>query len=454
MSKSKFLEEIILLTLTLLLYLIFVLFQILYIFIPLFTIKTTHNIKKAIYEEGITILVPAYNEQALIIKNLLGIINVDYRNYEVIFINDGSIDRTMDLLDDNLTLYKSFRRPSNMFNYESINGVYESKLYPYIYVIDKENGGKADALNAGLDFAKNNIIITLDADSILDQDSLTYINTAFRDETIISAGGTVHAGQGFTGSHSSPQPTFIASNLIRFQIIQYLTAFYLHKTTQAKINSITVISGAFGAFRKRALIEVKGFRKSIGEDMDITLKMQQLIKLKYNKHRLIAIPEAKCYTECPETFRELFKQRVRWQKAFIDCIFYYRKSFYKKFKAIPSTYLLLDSLLLGTINAFILLHIPITLILFPHHYMIPLGLFSMTYFLAICQSLASILISQRFNIHYQFRDYLKISLFIPVEVMTYRFLGILFVISGTISYFINNQNWSESKRFGSKTVDF
>lgn len=270
----------------------------------------------------------------------------------------------------------------------------------------------------------------------------------------MAVGGTVHIGQGFKGSYKHPQPTFESSNLIRFQILQYLTAFYLHKVTQDKFKAITVISGAFGAFKKHHLFEVKGFRKSLGEDMDITLKMQQLIKLKYPEQRLVMVPEAICYTECPETFRDLFKQRVRWQKAFVDCILFYKKSFYKEFNPMTSTFLLLDSLLLGTINAFIILHIPITLLLFPQQYMIPLGLFSMTYFLAVCQSISVILISRRYNIRYKVRDYIQMLLFIPIEIITYRFLGIPFVLFGTISYFKNNKTWSETRRFGTNELKF
>lgn len=412
------------------------------------------NSKKERNEQGMTILVPAYNEQALIIKSLLGLLNVNYRNYEVIFINDGSTDHTLHLLNNHLKLFRIYRLPTKTLKYNSIKAIYKSSRYPHIIVIDKKNGGKADALNAGIDFAKHDIVITLDADSILDRHALQEINRAFKDQSVISAGGTVHIAQGFKGSYSNPQPSFAASNLLRFQIIQFLTAFYLHKVTQAKFNAITVISGAFGAFRKQPMFEVKGFRKSLGEDMDITLKMQQLVKSKYKGHRIVFVPEAKCYTECPETLRDLFKQRIRWQKAFIDCILYYKKSFYKKFKSTASTYLLLDSLLLGTINAFIMLHIPITLLLFQHHYMIPIGLFAMTYFLALCQSISAILISHRYIVRYKKRDFIKILLFIPFEIITYRFLGIPFVLIGTISYFKNKRKWDETTRYGTNRIRF
>ncbi|MYL33860.1 glycosyltransferase [Pontibacillus yanchengensis] len=433
---------------TLFIFSIFIIFQILYIFIPIFLVSDKNDVVLTSKEKSITILIPAYNEEKVINHCLKGIQNVNYTNVEAIFINDGSTDGTFDLLDSLIKLQPVRRTKQGILTHKKIKGIYQSKLYPHMYVIDKVNGGKADALNAGIEVANNDIIVTLDADSVLDYNAMQAINTAFQDETIIAAGGTVQIAQGFHGNYLHPQPTFIISGIIRFQIIQYFTAFYLHKFTQMKFKSITVIAGAFGAFRKYALLEANGYRNTVGEDMDITLRIQSLIKTKYKKSRMIVVPHAFCYTECPSTLRDLFNQRIRWQKAFVDCVWIYRKSFFRKIGFAPSLYLLLDSLLLGTLNAFVMLLIPLTFFITPNNYWIPVGLFSFTFLLATYQSIAAILISRRFGVKYTLQDYAKISTFIPLEIITYRLLGIAFVTMGTILYLKSKDGWHVSRRVG------
>ena len=192
----------------------------------------------------------------------------------------------------------------------------------------------------------------MDADSVLEPNALAAMNTAFEDEKVIAAGGMVQISQGYNGSYLMPKPVFNVSGIIRYQIIQYLTDFYLHKTTQSKLKSITVIAGAFGAFRRYALFDVKGYRKTVGEDLDITLRMQNLVKKKYKNYKLLFVPYAICFTECPSTFKSLFNQRIRWQKGFLDCVIHFRKSFFIRLGFPVSTYLLLDSLILGNYKCF------------------------------------------------------------------------------------------------------
>lgn len=235
----------------------FILFHLLYTFIPLYTLKPQLGIYP-IKEKGISILIPAFNEMLVIENCLQGILNVHYKEVEVLFINDGSTDSTLATLDKLLSLYKVSRSKSNLLDHETIRGIYHSNKYPHIWVIDKENGGKADALNAGIDFAKNEIIITLDADSIMESNALKEINRTFMDDSIVAAGGMVNIAQGFRQSEEKVIPSFKVPSLIRYQIVQYLTAFYLHKATQSKFGSMTVIAGAFGAFRRSILIQANG----------------------------------------------------------------------------------------------------------------------------------------------------------------------------------------------------
>ncbi|QTM99193.1 glycosyltransferase [Sediminibacillus dalangtanensis] len=436
-----------LLKVTIVFFIIFIVFQLLYIFIPLFTVKPNSRFRRADSQQGISVLIPAYNEELIILRCIQGIVHVDYKNYEAIFVNDGSTDRTMDVLHQHLQLEPAvFRLPAVKIPHQSVKEIYQSKRFPQIFVIDKENGGKADALNAGTEYARKEIVVTLDADSVLDSNALHAVNAGFEDNQVIAAGGTVHIGQGYSSSITQPMPTFRTKGIIRFQIIQYITAFYLHKFTQARLRSITVIAGAFGAFRRSALFEVDGYRRTVGEDMDITLRIQRLINCKYSSHKLVFIPQAVCYTECPATLRDLFRQRIRWQKAFVDCIFMYRKAFFKQLGMAASIYLLIDSLALGTLNAFPMLFIPVSILINLDNLMIACGLFTISFFLANYQSITALIVSHRFGVTYSFHDYLRIVFFIPVEIVSYRLLGIFFVICGTYMYFRNRNDWTVSNR--------
>lgn len=182
--------------------------------------------------------------------------------------------------------------------------------------------------------------------------------------------------------------------------------------------------------------------------MDITLKVQQLIKTNHKAKRIVFIPEAICYTECPPNIKSLYRQRIRWQKAFVDCVITYRKAFYRKMNLRVSTYLLLDSLLLGTICAYPTLIVPIIVILTMNHLKLALILLLMSFSMAIMQDIATVIVSRRFQHMYQFRDQIALLLFLPIEVMFFRLTGLFFVTIGTILYFFNKDSWSRSERIG------
>lgn len=426
---------------------LFALFQMLYIFIPLYTSnKQTHVYPEK--QRGFSILIPMYNEKLVIENCLNGIVNLNYQELEVLFINDGSTDKTFETLHKHLMFVQSDRPKQGILTHEKIKGVYQSAKYPTIWVIDKDNGGKADSLNAGIEFARKDIVITLDADCILEQTSLNEMNRAFSDDSIVAAGGLVKIVQGFIISGNNFIPNFKTPKLISFQVVRYLTSFYMNKITQSKLGSLTVISGAFGAFRKDILFQANGYRQTVGEDMDITLRIQELIGTVLKGKRITFIPEAVCYTECPSNLKNLFKQRIRWQKAFIDCIITYRKSFYRKMKFNVSTFILFDSLLLGTISVYPILFIPIILLLTHNHLKMFLLLFALYISLAMMLNIATLMVSKRHGHVYSTREYVSILLFLPVEVMFYRLTEVIFVTFGTVIYFFNRTGWSRSERIG------
>lgn len=432
------------------LFVIFVFFQIVYIFLPL--IKERPNrapLKlKREDEKGLTILVPAYNEELVIEKCCTSLINVNYEHYEIILINDGSTDETLQKLQEFLHLEPDDRSCSNKLPYGRVISFYRSLIYPNVFVIDKKNGGKADSLNAGIDYSMNEIVITLDADSLLEKDSLKYISCAFESQQVVAVGGMVHIIQGFVNNKGTLKPSLKnTSALIKHQIIQYLAGFSLNKYTHSCFNAITVIAGAFGAFKKEVLFKVGGFRKTVGEDMDITLKFQKYIKQNKQNEKMLFIPEALCFTQCPEDLKNLMNQRFRWQRAFIDCIIYYWNDLFNNFSFLTSMYLLFDSFILGTLVSFSTILIPLLIFILPNSGVWALNILLLTSFCtALLQAISMLFVMHRFEYKLSIMDYIRFIGFAVIDCFTYRYLGIIYTVFGTISYFINTHGWKKIQR--------
>ncbi len=443
-SKGEKMREIILVS-----FVLFLLFQIVYIFISALFLKPEKKVEFLKKEKGISILVPAYNEELTIKNCILANKLISYENYETIIINDGSRDNTLNLLKGFLDLEEKKILSNERLKHKKIIKIYKSKNYKNIIVIDKENGGKADALNCGINYSSKDYIVTIDADSMIKKDSLHYLNEAFEDRNILAIGGTVHISQGVGVKDGEVKGKFSKlPNMIKFQILQYLNSFYVRKFTQSKLGGILVIAGAFGAFKKDILFDINGYRNTVGEDIDITLKIQNLIKKKFKKGKIIYKPEVACYTECPQDFKSLFVQRFRWQKAFVDCLVLYWDGFLNNFKLPVSLFFLLDSLFIGSLSS---------VFNFIFFYQILIGRFSfvfliktllIAFFITFTQNIIAIYKGYKCGFEYEKRDFLSILLFLPLDIFIYRQLGNIFVLGGTLEYFWGKKKWGSPKRIG------
>lgn len=431
------------------LFTLFIIFQLMYALIPLFKEKPKSLEEvKSVEEKGLTVLVPAYNEELVVEKCVSSLVNVNYENYEIIIINDGSTDKTFDVLQEVLDLGIDQRNSANKLRYNNVKEFYHSNKYKNIYVIDKYNGGKADSLNAGIDYSQHDIVITLDADSVLEKNSLKYICHGFKEKSVIAVGGIVHIIQGFVKDGEVYKPSIHkVKPLVKHQIMQYLTGFCLNKYTHSCLNAITVIAGAFGAFRKEVLFSVGGFRKTVGEDMDITLKFQKYITQNNKGERMLFIPEAMCYTQCPGDLKNLLNQRFRWQRAFVDCVIHYWDDLFNNFSFTTSMFLLFDSFILGTLISFSVILLPLLCLVSPEMGLITLVLLLITSFVtAMIQDIVVLVVLKRFGYQYSKMDCARFIGFALYECITYRFLGIIYATFGSLSYFVNTHGWKQIER--------
>lgn len=266
----------------------------------------------------ISILVPAYNEERTIATSVESLLQLHYDQFEVIVINDGSTDRTLDVLRSRFAL-TPFPEPIRIqLETQPIRQVYRSQRFPSLYVIDKDNGGKSDALNAGLNVSHYPLCCSIDADSILQPDSLIRVVQPFlEDPTTIAVGGTCRPANGCTVRNGLISHVNLPRHpLALIQIVEYLRAFFFGRLGWLSTNAILIISGAFGLFKKQALLKIRGYRlDTVGEDMDLIVHLHAHYRLAGLPYRIAFLPDPICWTDTPEDLATLRQQRIRWQRG-------------------------------------------------------------------------------------------------------------------------------------------
>ncbi|MBU0588310.1 MAG: glycosyltransferase [Gammaproteobacteria bacterium] len=274
-------------------------------------------------EPAISMLVPAYNEETTIAATVRSVLQLNYSEYEVIVINDGSRDGTLDVLREEFALIPFPDVYRIQLPTEHVRGIYRSITYHNLRVIDKDNGGKADALNAGINASRFPLFCGVDADSILQRNSLQQVVQPFmRNPLMVATGGTVRAANGcevkdgFLVSVDLPRNPWAL-----MQVVEYLRAFLFGRLGWSRLNAMLIISGAFGLFRKETVIEVGGYRRNtIGEDMELVVRIHHELRNKRRPYRIEFVPDPVCWTEVPEDRKTLRNQRVRWQRGLSESL--------------------------------------------------------------------------------------------------------------------------------------
>jgi cellulose synthase/poly-beta-1,6-N-acetylglucosamine synthase-like glycosyltransferase len=276
----------------------------------------------------IALIIPAYNEQMNIVETVHSMLSLEYPNYEVIVVNDGSRDLTLKRLIDGFRLVPFQRPHEESLTHEPIRGIYGSRTTDRLTVVDKVNGGKADAQNAGINVCRAPIFCVIDGDSILEPDALMRAIQPFIDdpERTVAVGGTIRiANNSIVESGRIKAIRLPTKMLPLFQVMEYLRAFLMARLAWSSINTLMLVSGAFGVFRRREVVAVGGFTKgSMGEDLDLIIKLHRHMIDQKKAYRIEFIPEPVCWTEAPETLGVLARQRSRWQRGALEAFFRYR----------------------------------------------------------------------------------------------------------------------------------
>jgi cellulose synthase/poly-beta-1,6-N-acetylglucosamine synthase-like glycosyltransferase len=270
----------------------------------------------------ITLLVPAYGEELTIVESVRSLLGLQYPHFEVVVVNDGSKDATLEVLINAFELQPVSRHYELAAPCARIRGLYGTPRQPKLLVVDKENGGKADALNAALNLARSPIVCSMDADSLLEPDALLRAVQPFVDdpERVVAVGGTVRVANGCRIEHGRVVQVGAPTNLLAlFQTVEYLRAFLMARLAWSRINALTIISGAFGLFQRQAVLEVGGYSHgTVGEDMELVVKLHKRFRRRKRPYRIAFVPEPVCWTEAPETLSVLGRQRARWHRGALE----------------------------------------------------------------------------------------------------------------------------------------
>jgi cellulose synthase/poly-beta-1,6-N-acetylglucosamine synthase-like glycosyltransferase len=273
----------------------------------------------------IALLVPAYNEELSIVESVRSLLGLQYPNFEIVVVNDGSKDGTLQALIDGFRLVPAQRVFENSVPHKPIRTIYRSPNEPRLVVADKENGGKADALNAAVNLARSPIVCSMDADSLLEQDSLLRAVQPFVDDPqrTVAVGATIRVGNGCRIAHGHVVEVGLPRSVLAvLQTIEYLRAFLMARLAWSELGSLTIVSGAFGLFRRRIIIDVGGFsRDTVGEDLELIIKIHRHLRDRKLDYRVNFVPEPVCWTQVPESLAVLGRQRARWQRGALETFF-------------------------------------------------------------------------------------------------------------------------------------
>lgn len=283
------------------------------------------------YYVPVTIVVPAYNEEVTIESSIRSLLSLEYKLYEIIIVDDGSKDDTSDVVIDAFHMQQIRRPISKNIPCQQEEAIYESYEWKVpITLIRKKNGGKADALNMGINAAKYPYFICMDADSVLQYDSLEKIVRPVLEEgNIVAVGGAVRPCNG-TEIHDGRVISYHMPNKILpcMQVLEYDRSFLAARILFDKFNGSIIISGAFGLFKKSIVIDAGGYDSTtMGEDMELVVKLHVYCREHGIPYRIRYATDAICWTQAPENLNDLCKQRRRWHIGLFQSMIRHRRMF-------------------------------------------------------------------------------------------------------------------------------
>lgn len=416
---------------------------------------------------SITIIAPAYNESLNVVENVRSLLSNHYPNYDVIIVNDGSVDDSLD------KLIAAYELEQVEYVYEEKiqtkpfrKGVFKSKnpAFEKLIVVDKENGGKADALNMGLNISENKYVACIDVDCLLLEDALQKMIKPFLEATdskVIASGGVIRIANSCVIRGGRLIEVNLPKNLlVQAQILEYLRAFLLGRMAWSRLNGLLVISGAFGIFDKKIAIEVGGYdTETVGEDMEIIVRMRRHMEELNKKYKVTYIPDPLCWTEAPDNYRTLISQRNRWTRGTIETLRKHRKiafnKNYGKFGLISYPYWLIFERLAPIIELTGIIYFAFLIAFKLVHWEYAVLFLAMAYLFAVLFSITALLSEEMTYNQYKKRGVgNRLILLCFIEPLILHPVILYAAIRGNIDYYFNKKKkWGAMQRKGMSNIE-
>ncbi|RYM36061.1 glycosyltransferase family 2 protein [Brumimicrobium glaciale] len=412
---------------------------------------------------GISVVAPAFNEEVIIIENVRSLLNLDYPNFEVVIVNDGSKDKTLELLIEEFELIEIPFPYIQKVICQPVKKIFRSKNEKFrrLTIVDKENGGtKADAMNAGINVAKYDYFINTDVDCLLARDTLTKCILPVLDSKrrVIAVGATMRMVNNCEVKDGvitrvRPPKAFIPT----FQETEYLRSYLLAKMGWSMFNLIPNVSGGFGLFYKPVTIDAGGYDPlSHAEDMDMTLRMVANMRDNKQKYRIVQIPDTCCWTEGPPNIKVLQRQRSRWGRGLLQIFVVHRKLLFNRkygrmgFWVMP--YALVFEFMAPIIEFFGLLFMIFLLFTDQVNFNTFWLMLFFVYLLGVTISLVAISFDILTKKHYNsYREYIRLVIFSSLEAVIYHPLIVIFSLNGYIQFLTRKDfSWGAMTRQGFK----
>lgn len=415
----------------------------------------------------ITIVATAYNEEMTCVESTLSLLALEYPEYEVLVINDGSKDNTFARMQQEFQLREAPRMASATLPTATVRGTWQSSRIPNLWVIDKENGGKADALNAGINYSLSPLFCAVDADSLLEKNALSRIVRPFiENNETIGVGGIIRIINGSTVDSGAVSDINMPGNLLaRFQVLEYFRAFLAGRMGWEALNATFIISGAFGLFHRQTVVDAGGYAtkrtgfETVGEDMELVIRLHRHCREHKRPYRISYIPDPVAWTECPEKLRVLKGQRSRWQRGLLEATLRHKKMLFNPrygrigMLAYPY-YLLLEGF--GPIIEFLayVVFVYLLFVITPGSLLFMLSFFLAAFVLGMALSFLAISLEEiSFKRYPKFSDLSQLFLLSVLESFGYRQLNAYWRMHGLYAFLRGKKEWGkmERKGFGTPT---
>lgn len=406
----------------------------------------------------ISMLVPAYNESVTIVENIRGLLTLAYPGLEIVVVDDGSNDETIAALRSEFDLEPISPVFHKVLPAEEITSVFRSRLHPDLVVAAKKNGGKSDALNAAIDLASGELVCSLDADTILEEDALQRLVRPFLgSDEVVAAGATIRVANGCTVHNGRMKEVHAPRRFVAgVQAVEYLRAFLFGRLGWNRLGGNIVISGAFALFRRQLLIDIGGYRHGVGEDMDIIVRLRRDGYERGRHARVEFVADPVAWTEAPDSLRVLARQRDRWHRGLSETLWHHHRVLLNRrygvlgwvlfpfFVAIEWVAPVVEAAGLVTIVAGLVLgaiDVPLAALVF-----------LAAYGLGLLHSLSAITLAEFSSQRYgSVRDSRRMLMWAILENLGYRQLTVWWRLRGIARFLRGNTEWGSMERRGIPT---